>query len=62
MGIINGFECIICDEKFSVDEYDDTGVNKCPSCGQVYNYDEGLIIELTKEQLTALKRLNDAKM
>lgn len=50
MGFLKNFECLICKTKFDADEYDDTGVNKCPKCGQVYNYDEGLAIELTDEQ------------
>lgn len=57
MGIFKGFECVICNQEFDVDGYDDSGVNKCPNCGQVYNYDEGLSIELTSEQLEWLKEI-----
>tara|TARA_R110000850_G_scaffold260564_1_gene387889 strand:+ start:35 stop:220 length:186 start_codon:yes stop_codon:yes gene_type:complete len=54
MGIIKDFKCIICETKFDVDAYDDAGLNKCPKCDQVYNYDEGLQIELTEDQKRAL--------
>ena len=54
MGTLKDFECAICKTKFDADEYDDTSFNKCPECGQVYNYDEGLVIELTEEQKRVL--------
>ena len=54
MGLRKDFECLICKAKFDVDEYDDTNINKCPKCEQIYNYDEGLVIELTEDQKLAL--------
>jgi NAD-dependent SIR2 family protein deacetylase len=57
MGYIN-FECVICEAEFKADEYDDNNQNKCPECGQVYNYDEALTIELTKVQLDLLRENN----
>jgi NAD-dependent SIR2 family protein deacetylase len=57
MGDIN-FECVICKSEFKADEYDDNNQNKCPECGQVYNYDEALTIELTKAQLDLLRENN----
>ena len=46
--------CLICETTFSADKYDD---NVCPKCGQVYNYDEGLEIALTKDQVECLRKL-----
>ena len=57
MGILKDFECIVCGHKFDADEYDDTGINKCPICDQVYKYDEGLCIELDEYQKECLKEL-----
>tara|TARA_R110002096_G_C14168586_1_gene685704 strand:+ start:254 stop:448 length:195 start_codon:yes stop_codon:yes gene_type:complete len=54
MGAIN-FECVICESEFEADEYDDDSKNKCPNCGQIYNYDEALTIKLTESQLSALR-------
>ena len=55
MSIMKDFLCIICGNKFDVNEYDDQNKNQCGNCGQIYNYDEGLHIELTPEQLELLK-------
>ena len=57
MGFISNFKCVICETEFDVDGYDDTGVNKCPKCNQVYNYDEGLTPVLTKEQIVILNEM-----
>lgn len=48
------FTCLICETPFEEDKYDK---NVCPNCGQVYVYDEAQMIDLTKEQLAALRRL-----
>ena len=53
MGMID-FDCQICKTAFKADEYNDSGVNQCPKCGQVYNYDEGPAIVLTEEQRNIL--------
>jgi NAD-dependent SIR2 family protein deacetylase len=55
MGILKDFKCVICRTTFDADEYDDLGINKCPDCGQAYNYNEGLQLELSAEQLEWLK-------
>jgi hypothetical protein len=49
---LSTLDCIICDKEFDVDEY---GESECPSCGQGYEYDEGVFIELTDEQIKLLK-------
>lgn len=45
MGIIKEFPCGVCGFEFEADEYDSGGRNKCPSCGAIHNYDEGLLPE-----------------
>lgn len=57
MGMISGFKCEICETEFTVDEYDDTGANRCPNCDQLYNYDEGQSIVLTDDQVQRLREL-----
>ena len=49
--------CEICNTNFDADEYDDTNINKCPECGQIYNYDEGLTMVLSKDQMEWLREL-----
>jgi len=51
--------CEICKTKFEVDQYDDSNKNKCPKCGQLYNYNEGLGIVLTDEQIQLLYKEED---
>jgi len=57
MGTLKDFECVICETKFDADEYDDTCINRCPNCDQLYNYDEGLIVVLTDEQIQWLREI-----
>lgn len=45
------FTCEICKTDFELETYGD---GACPTCGQVYNYDEGHSISLTAEQLEIL--------
>lgn len=62
VGLIDGFKCVICETEFVADEYEDSGENRCPSCGQVYNYDEGLRIALTDEQIRCLAVLKGVEV
>ncbi len=57
MGDIN-FNCVICEAEFKVDGHCDQNKNKCPNCGQTYNYDEGLTIELTEEKIKWLAAMS----
>jgi len=40
MGAIK-FDCVLCKTEFDADEYDNTGLNECPNCGQIHDYQEG---------------------
>ena len=49
-------ECLICGHRQRVGDYGDY---QCSGCGQKYTYEEGHMIELTVEQLEALRGLQD---
>ena len=40
-------QCDVCDYEVTISEY---GNGTCPHCGQEYEYEEGLMIVLTKRQ------------
>lgn len=51
MGTLKDFKCIICKVEFDAENY---GLNKCPHCGQEYDYDEAVSIVLTEDQIKLL--------
>ena len=50
-------DCILCGEEFEYDTYGDD--NKCPKCGQIYDYDEGQVIRLSEKQKETLIKLEN---
>lgn len=45
-------KCDICDNKQEVEMFHDW---TCSNCGQVYNFDEGVIMSLTSDQYQVLR-------
>jgi len=45
------FKCIICETKFLIDNY---GEGNCPTCGQLYEYEEHYQIVLSEKQVRLL--------
>lgn len=58
---MESMHCIICDADFTFPHTDRYSGCVCPQCGQVFQYDENIMITLSDEQIDVL-RARDKRM